>query len=309
VTEDFADLLRQGTQRLRNIFVRAVYFGTSRLVGEDDGSGNIDPFWYRRDGTSTNLSDAVGGGGAPNDADFLVGTADGDLTNEIVVGASPGGELGGSWGTPTVDGTHSGSAHHAQAHGPSQHTSFANWKVIYTDGSGDQQELALGADGEVLTSTGTAGAPAFEAGGGAGDNDLTTIPGSDHTVSGLTATFVANEDQAIGDACYMFLDAGDPKMKIGDASLIGTSNVIAMCADATISADASGSYLLFGFIRDDTWSWTIGGLIYLTITGTKGNTLSQTAPSGTDEVVQIVGVATHADRMLFKPALVQVEHT
>lgn len=53
-----------------------------------------------------------------------------------------------------------------RAHGPSDHTEFANWKVIYTDGSGDQQELALGADGEVLTSTGASSAPAFEAAAG-----------------------------------------------------------------------------------------------------------------------------------------------
>lgn len=58
------------------------------------------------------------------------------------------------------------------AHGPSDHTSFANWKVIYTDGSGDQQELALGADGTVLTSTGAAGAPAFEAAAGGGGDEI-----------------------------------------------------------------------------------------------------------------------------------------
>lgn len=56
----------------------------------------------------------VGGGTpAPNDANYLVGTANADLTAEIVVGATPGGELGGTWPSPTVDATHSGSAHHA----------------------------------------------------------------------------------------------------------------------------------------------------------------------------------------------------
>lgn len=51
-----------------------------------------------------------------NTIDFLVGTATGELGGEIVVGATPGGELGGSWASPTVDATHSGSAHHAEDH-------------------------------------------------------------------------------------------------------------------------------------------------------------------------------------------------
>ena len=42
---------------------------------------------------------------APNTADYLVGTANGSLSAEIVVGTTPGGELGGTWGTPTIDDT------------------------------------------------------------------------------------------------------------------------------------------------------------------------------------------------------------
>jgi len=43
--------------------------------------------------------------------DFLVGTATALLSAEIVVGTAPGGELGGTWASPTVDATHSGSTH------------------------------------------------------------------------------------------------------------------------------------------------------------------------------------------------------
>lgn len=56
---------------------------------------------------------AGGGGGAPGNADYLVGTSDPGLTNEIVVGPTPGGELGNTWASPTVDATHSGSSHAA----------------------------------------------------------------------------------------------------------------------------------------------------------------------------------------------------
>ena len=42
-------------------------------------------------------------GGAPTNADYLVGTANGSLSAEIVVGTSPGGELGNTWASPTLD--------------------------------------------------------------------------------------------------------------------------------------------------------------------------------------------------------------
>jgi len=63
--------------------------------------------FFREDGTWA----APSGSGAPASVDYLVGTADGGLSAEIVVGTTPGGELGGTWGSPTVDATHSGSAH------------------------------------------------------------------------------------------------------------------------------------------------------------------------------------------------------
>ena len=75
------------------------------------------------DGGATTLHSHTGGSGAPTDADYLVGTAHAGLSAEIVVGTSPGGELGGTWASPTVDSVHSGSAHHAQSHGNADHTS------------------------------------------------------------------------------------------------------------------------------------------------------------------------------------------
>ena len=47
--------------------------------------------------------DAVAGSGAPTTPDYLVGTAQAGLSAEIVVGTTPGGELGGSWASPTID--------------------------------------------------------------------------------------------------------------------------------------------------------------------------------------------------------------
>lgn len=66
-----------------------------------------------------------GGGGAPTTADYLVGTANATLSAEIVVGTVPGGELGGTWASPTVDATHSGSSH-ASVQAAAEATAAAN---------------------------------------------------------------------------------------------------------------------------------------------------------------------------------------
>ena len=63
------------------------------------------------DGGQTALHSHAGGSGAPTDVDYLVGTASAGLSAEIVVGTSPGGELGGTWASPTVDATHAGGTH------------------------------------------------------------------------------------------------------------------------------------------------------------------------------------------------------
>ncbi|MDD5006416.1 MAG: hypothetical protein PHS33_07980 [Candidatus Omnitrophica bacterium] len=143
-------------------------------------------------------------------------------------------------------------------------------------------------------------------------DDLYNVPNSlslsksidDHAVSGLTITMTAAVNMAIGDACYI---KSDGKMALADADAIATASAIFIVADATIAADATGNFLFQGVIRDDTWNWTVGGLIYLSVTGTTGNTLSQTAPTGTDDVVQILGVALSADMILFTPNLMQIE--
>lgn len=56
---------------------------------------------------------AGAGGGVfpPSAANYLVGTSDPGLSGEIVVGTVPGGQLGGTWASPSVDTSHSGSTH------------------------------------------------------------------------------------------------------------------------------------------------------------------------------------------------------
>lgn len=135
---------------------------------------------------------------------------------------------------------------------------------------------------------------------------LTTTPASDHQFSGTVIQIAATQAQNFGDICYI---ASTGKASLAKADAIANASGLVMCVDASVAQDATGNYMILGVARDDTWNWTVGGLIYLSTTGTTGNTPTQTAPSGTNNVIQVLGVATHADRMFFNPSLVQVEHT
>lgn len=128
----------------------------------------------------------------------------------------------------------------------------------------------------------------------------TASPSSDHTASGLIASMTVGESVVFGDVLYM---KSDGKLWKSDASADTTMPVMAM-AIASISADAAGQVLLQGFVRDDTYAMTVGGVVFASTTA---GAVTQTAPSSTGDQVQAIGVATHADRILFNPAYVTAE--
>ena len=115
---------------------------------------------------------------------------------------------------------------------------------------------------------------------------------------------VAGATVAFGDICYL---KSDGEMHFVDADAHGTGQAIGMAIEAGSDGGAT-KFLFYGFARDDDWAWTIGAPVYATVTGTSTNTLSQTAPTGSADIVQIVGIAgPTADMMFFNPALVIVE--
>jgi hypothetical protein len=130
------------------------------------------------------------------------------------------------------------------------------------------------------------------------------ILGNDHSISGNTVDFTAGSDFAFGDVGYI---SSNGNIIIANATAISTSSGFVL-AGGTVSSGSSGLFLLVGITRNDSWNWTPGGLVYLSASGSTGNTLTQTAPTDTDSVTQVIGVATHADRIFFNPSLVQVEH-
>lgn len=144
----------------------------------------------------------------------------------------------------------------------------------------------------------------------------TTIPPTEDVIlpktltgaRGIKSKFTANEAQVFGDAC--FINAVG-KMQLGKATGITSSSAVGMCINTSIAANVEGDYLLQGFAQEVSWDWDTGGLLYLTIAGTAGNTISQESPFNSiplveDNVVQILGVAKSENTIYFNPSLSQV---
>lgn len=130
---------------------------------------------------------------------------------------------------------------------------------------------------------------------------LTEAP-SDQAYTGTYVSLTYGESLVPGDPVYF---KSDGKVWKADADGTGTYP----CMGLAMETASSGSHvvLLHGIYRDDTrYNWTVGGVVYLSTTA---GSLTQTQPSATDNVVQVVGIATHADRIYFNPSMDYITHT
>jgi hypothetical protein len=118
----------------------------------------------------------------------------------------------------------------------------------------------------------------------------------DLTADGMKVTLVAGESLVFGEVEYI---ATNGKAMRADASANNTSRALAM-ATSTLALDEPGTFLLFGFVRNSGWSWTVGAEIYLSETT---GALTQTAPTTSNSVTQVMGTAISADLMYFNPSM------
>jgi len=71
-------------------------------------------------------------------------------------------------------------------------------------------------------------------------------------------------------------------------------------ATTTINAEASGVFLLWGFIRDDTiFDYTAGDELYVSLTP---GIPTATIPPAAGDFVRVVGYAITADVIMFNPS-------
>jgi|GEM_PF-4806227 len=127
--------------------------------------------------------------------------------------------------------------------------------------------------------------------------DLTTGL-ADTKYEGFTATFTAGEGMTIGELCYF--KPGDSKMWQADGDAFATTTGLLAIATTTINAEASGVFLLWGFIRDDTiFDYTAGDELYVSLTP---GIPTATIPPAAGDFVRVVGYAITADVIMFNPS-------
>jgi hypothetical protein len=104
--------------------------------------------------------------------------------------------------------------------------------------------------------------------------------------------FKAQADVALakGDAVYISGISGNtPTVGIADANDASKMPAFGLAAGA-INSGAKGEIITFGTLSAmDTSSFTVGDVLYISDTGTSGNTLTATAPAGESSQIQNIG--------------------
>ena len=72
-----------------------------------------------------------------------------------------------------------------------------------------------------------------------------------------------------------------------------------LLAIAISSTDFNRGMLIRGFYKDTSWSWTQGNVLYLSTTPSR---ITQTQPTGTGDIVRVVGYALSSDEIFFDPS-------
>ena len=124
-------------------------------------------------------------------------------------------------------------------------------------------------------------------------------PTPDHSFSGFYTTLTV-DNNTLGMMAALYI-ASDGNLEEANASSTNTMPVFGLAMEV-----GTGSKKIFqqGYARDDSWNWTPGKLIYASTTS---GVLTQTVVSGSGDQHQIVGQATHSDRIFFNPNMVMVE--
>jgi hypothetical protein len=120
------------------------------------------------------------------------------------------------------------------------------------------------------------------------------IPASDATMSGdITSETVDANASGIGALLVM---SADGNWDEADADSATTCGLLGIAVEA-----GTGTKLVLrrGWVKDTAWTWTPGAQLFVSTTT---GAITATAPSGTGDIVQVVGYAESATTIYFNPS-------
>ena len=122
-------------------------------------------------------------------------------------------------------------------------------------------------------------------------------PSNDFVVLGA----IAGEDVTFPDLCYL---KSDGKYWKADADAIATTEGELVIVLETIAADATGDFLKRGYLRNNSWSFTIGDILYVdTISGS----VTTTRPNSIGDCVRRIGSVHKTNIIWFAPEWLVIE--
>ena len=142
------------------------------------------------------------------------------------------------------------------------------------------------------TSTGTITAAGFTVSEDGKVDFSNTAPGTSGDATGVIFSFTAGTTLAVGDVVY--LGTGG-KVLLADADAATSMPALGICTSASSDTNPV-DVMVQGVMKLTGWSFTIGNDIFVSTTA---GDVTATAPSGTGDTVQKVGVATASDAVYF----------
>lgn len=128
---------------------------------------------------------------------------------------------------------------------------------------------------------------------------LDTALSADGKYSGIVTAGTAGATLAFGDLCY--LAVADSRWELTDADAESTAfGVLGICVLAAAADGDATTMLLLGAVRADTAfpALTIGAPVFIS---TDAGDITNTAPSGSGDIVRCLGHAITADSIFFRP--------
>jgi hypothetical protein len=174
-----------------------------------------------------------------------------------------------------------------------------NWTLSLTTGLSFHQAYL---SPEILVGELMVGPPGITGPQGDPGATLSTDPESD-TGTGLIVAYPYGEALSVGDAVCL---RPDGKVYAADATSIATGRIPGLGLALATAESGSHDVLVAGTFRYSGAEFVIGAPCYLS---TQAGGITQTQPANTDEVIQVLGVATGSHTILFWPTLTYITHT